>query len=159
MTTTETSLARIFAICDHVAESGETIRTEDEGREATRAFLGQNDKPMHAATQSPNSPSNAPGVACGDLVRRFRHSTYLDFTAPQECPRCQEKLEVKDHRAPWFSPQYTASKEWRYEVTCKACGWCDCNGYANRREVLAAIDYAEQIANLRGWFATEAVAA
>ena len=39
---TETSLARIFAICDHVAESGETIRTEDEGREAARAFLGQN---------------------------------------------------------------------------------------------------------------------
>ena len=44
MTTTEQSLARIFAICDHVAESGETLRTEDEGREAARAFLGQNAK-------------------------------------------------------------------------------------------------------------------
>lgn len=42
MTTTETSLARIFAICDHVAESGETIRTEDEGREAARVWMGQN---------------------------------------------------------------------------------------------------------------------
>jgi len=31
MTTTEQSLARIFSICDHVAESGEPIRTEDEG--------------------------------------------------------------------------------------------------------------------------------
>ena len=81
---------------------------------------------------------DAPGVACGDLVRRFRHSTYLDFTAPQECPCCRGKLEVKDHRAPWFSPPYTASKEWRYEVTCETCGWCDCNGYANRCEVLAA---------------------
>ena len=93
---------------------------------------------MHADPISPPSPSNAPGVACCDLVRRFRHSTYLDFTAPQECPRCRGKLEVKDHRAPWFSPPYTASKEWRYEVTCETGGWCDCNGYANRREVLAA---------------------
>lgn len=93
---------------------------------------------MHAATQSPTSPSNAPGVACGDLVRRFHHSTYLDFTDQQECPLCRGKLEVKDHRAPWFSPPYTASKEWRYEVTCETCGWCDSNGYANRREVLSA---------------------
>jgi len=31
MTSTETALAAIFAICDHVAESGEPIRTEDEG--------------------------------------------------------------------------------------------------------------------------------
>lgn len=40
MTTTETSLARIFAICDHVAESGETIRTQDEGKEAARVWMG-----------------------------------------------------------------------------------------------------------------------
>jgi len=74
----------------------------------------------------------------GDLVRRFHHSTHLDFTAPQECPSCRGKLEVKDHRAPWFSPPYTASKEYRYEVACSTCEWCDCNGYANRCEVLAA---------------------
>lgn len=42
MTTTEQTLARIFAICDHVADSGDPTRTEDEGREAARAFLGQN---------------------------------------------------------------------------------------------------------------------
>lgn len=40
MSKTEQSLARIFAICDHVAESGETIRTEDEFREAARVWLG-----------------------------------------------------------------------------------------------------------------------
>lgn len=39
---TEQSLARIFAICNHVAESGETIRTEDEGKEAARVWMGQN---------------------------------------------------------------------------------------------------------------------
>lgn len=72
------------------------------------------------------------------LLRRFRHSTYLDFAAPQACALCGGRLEVKDHRAPWFSPPYTASPEWRYEVTCETCYWCDCNGYANRREVLAA---------------------
>jgi len=44
MTTTEQSLAAIFAICDHVAESGEPIRTEDEGVEAARVWMGQNDK-------------------------------------------------------------------------------------------------------------------
>ena len=41
---TEQSLARIFAICDHVAESGETLRTEDEGVEAARVWMGQNAK-------------------------------------------------------------------------------------------------------------------
>lgn len=34
------ALARIFAICDGVADSGQTIRTEKEGRDAARAFLG-----------------------------------------------------------------------------------------------------------------------
>jgi hypothetical protein len=37
---TETALARIFAICDEVAETGETVRTEDEGRDDARAWLG-----------------------------------------------------------------------------------------------------------------------
>ena len=37
---TEQSLARIFAICDQVAETGETIRAEDEGIEDARLFLG-----------------------------------------------------------------------------------------------------------------------
>jgi len=40
MSTTEPSLAAIFAICDHVAESGEAIRTEEEAREAARVWLG-----------------------------------------------------------------------------------------------------------------------
>jgi hypothetical protein len=40
MNKTETDLARIFAICDEVAETGETIRTEDEGRDDARAWLG-----------------------------------------------------------------------------------------------------------------------
>lgn len=40
MTKTEQSLARIFAICDKAAESGQTIRNEKEGRDAARAFLG-----------------------------------------------------------------------------------------------------------------------
>ena len=57
MTTTETSLARIFAICDHVAESGETLRTEDEGREAARAFLGQN-VTAHSQKGRERSPNN-----------------------------------------------------------------------------------------------------
>jgi hypothetical protein len=40
MNKTETILARIFAICDHVAETGETIRTEDQGRDDARAWFG-----------------------------------------------------------------------------------------------------------------------
>lgn len=39
MTTTETSLARIFAICDHVAESGKPIRTESEAKEYSRFWM------------------------------------------------------------------------------------------------------------------------
>lgn len=37
---TEQALARIFALCDKAAESGQTIRTEKEGRDAAKAFLG-----------------------------------------------------------------------------------------------------------------------
>ena len=40
MNKTEQSLARIFAICDGVANSGQTIRTEKEGGDAARSFLG-----------------------------------------------------------------------------------------------------------------------
>lgn len=40
MNKTEQSLARIFAICDGVANSGQTIRTEKEGKDAAKAFLG-----------------------------------------------------------------------------------------------------------------------
>lgn len=40
MTQTEQSLDRIFAICDLVAETGKAIRTEDEGREIERSWLG-----------------------------------------------------------------------------------------------------------------------
>jgi len=49
---TEQSLARIFAICDHVADSGDPISTEDEGREAARAFLGQNAQAQATPTRS-----------------------------------------------------------------------------------------------------------
>jgi len=80
--------------------------------------------------------NTAMAVPLQRLVRRFANSTYLDFEQPKACD-CGGQLEVKDHRAPWFSPPYTASAEWRYEVMCEACGWCDCNGYANRREVLS----------------------
>ena len=38
---TEQSLARIFAICDEIAETGEMIRTEKEAEEAARVFLGE----------------------------------------------------------------------------------------------------------------------
>lgn len=40
MNKTEQSLARIFAICDGVAESGQTIRAEKEGEEAAKEFFG-----------------------------------------------------------------------------------------------------------------------
>jgi len=40
ITKTEQSLARIFALCDKAADSGQTIRTEKEGRDAARSFLG-----------------------------------------------------------------------------------------------------------------------
>jgi len=47
MNQTETTLARIFDICDRVAETGETIRTEHEGRDDARAWLGfENDKAL-----------------------------------------------------------------------------------------------------------------
>jgi hypothetical protein len=40
MTKTEQAMTRIFAICDHVAATGEAIRTEKEGRDCARAWLG-----------------------------------------------------------------------------------------------------------------------
>jgi hypothetical protein len=51
MNKTETALARIFDICDEVAETGEAIRTEDEGRDDARAWLGfENDPAMPTAS-------------------------------------------------------------------------------------------------------------
>ena len=44
MNQTETSLARIFAICDQVAETGEPVRTEGEAKEAGRVWLGETNK-------------------------------------------------------------------------------------------------------------------
>lgn len=70
------------------------------------------------------------------LVRRSRHSTFLDFTPVAPRCRCGGELEVKDHRAPWYDA--TASAEWRYEVRCEVCSYCDCNGHSSRAAVLAA---------------------
>lgn len=36
----ESAIARIFEICDYVAMTGETIRTEKEAQEAARVWLG-----------------------------------------------------------------------------------------------------------------------
>jgi len=55
-TMTETSLARIFAICDHVAESGEMIRTESEAKESAESFLGL----IPVVTQYPCGPPVEP---------------------------------------------------------------------------------------------------
>lgn len=70
------------------------------------------------------------------LVRRFHHSRRLDFERPLRCHCGKDNLTVIDHRAPWYEP--TASKEWRYEVTCDTCLQCDAAGYANRSDVLKA---------------------
>lgn len=56
MTKTETSLAQIFAICDHVAETGETIRTDDEAKESAESFLGL----IPVVTQYPCGPPIEP---------------------------------------------------------------------------------------------------
>ncbi len=40
MNQTETALARIFAICDEVAETGKPLLTESEGRNDARSWLG-----------------------------------------------------------------------------------------------------------------------
>jgi len=61
MTTIEPSLAAIFAICDHVADSGDPIRTEDEGREAARAFLGQSAIALAPPTLDSDLPKDVPG--------------------------------------------------------------------------------------------------
>jgi len=56
MTTTEQSLAAIFAICDHVAESGEPIRTEDEARETARlGIVGQRNRQRRRNAERPNA--------------------------------------------------------------------------------------------------------
>ncbi len=40
MNKTEQSLARIFAICDEVAETGKPLLTESEGWHSARSWLG-----------------------------------------------------------------------------------------------------------------------
>lgn len=44
-------------------------------------------------------------------------------------------------------PALTASKEWRYEVTCDTCLQCDADGYANRADVLAAYSANAEVRN------------
>ena len=58
----------------------------------------------------------------------------MDFDPPVRCHCGRDNYVVIDHRAPWNNP--TASKEWRYEVTCDTCYDCDANGYANRKQVM-----------------------
>lgn len=48
MNKTEQALARIFAICDGVAESGQTIRTEKEGEEAAKEFFWHSQPAQYA---------------------------------------------------------------------------------------------------------------
>lgn len=38
---TQQTLSRIFAICDQVAATNQPIRTESQGKEAARVFLGE----------------------------------------------------------------------------------------------------------------------
>ena len=52
---TELSLAAIFALCDTVAMTGETIRTEDEAREFSRLWLGLNAKNQAREPSVPNA--------------------------------------------------------------------------------------------------------
>lgn len=80
--------------------------------------------------------ATAPAVDQQRLVRRFRPSRRLDFERLVRCHCGQDNLTVIDHRAPWYEP--TARKEWRYEVTCDTCLQCDCAGYVNRADLLAA---------------------
>ena len=71
------------------------------------------------------------------LVRRHRLSCRLHFDPPILCPCLMANLFVIDYRHPRFPPK--ASREFRYEVTCDACLCSDPNGYATRKQVLAAI--------------------
>ena len=64
------------------------------------------------------------------------------------CHCGQDNLTVIDHCALWYEP--TASKEWRYEVTCDTCLQCDANGYATRAEVLAAYSANAECTNPEG---------
>jgi hypothetical protein len=72
------------------------------------------------------------------LVRRQKPSRRLDFEPPIRCHCGADNLTIIDHRAPWCC--LTASPFWRYEVTCDTCLQCDCGGYQNRREILAAYE-------------------
>ena len=82
------------------------------------------------------SNSAALSVPHHRLVRRFRHSRRIDFDPPILCHCGKDNLTIIDHRVPWYEP--TASRDWRYQVTCDTCLQCDCNGYQTRQDVLAA---------------------
>lgn len=69
------------------------------------------------------------------LTRRFKRGPVLDFTVPVRCNCKGGDLVVIDHWTGGCPP--TASREWRYEVTCDACLWCDANGYSTKSEVIA----------------------
>ena len=68
------------------------------------------------------------------LIRDVHPTMYFD--PPVRCPWCgKADLRVIDHRHPRYDK--TASRDWRYEVTCDACLDCDANGYRTVKELLA----------------------
>lgn len=58
----------------------------------------------------------------------------MDFVPAIRCHCGKADLVIIDHCAPWY--EFTASLDWRYEVTCDECLDCDANGYANKREII-----------------------
>ncbi len=70
MSKTEQSLARIFAICDHVAESGEPVRTADESKLAAESFLGL----LPVVTQYPCGPPVQPLTVHPEFMNDLRQA-------------------------------------------------------------------------------------
>lgn len=81
------------------------------------------------------------------LTRRGRLCRRLDVAPPCPCPRCGRPVVVVDHRTPLLHA--TASRQWRYEVTCDACGYSDADGYPTRRAVVDACNASRQEASKR----------
>lgn len=101
---------------------------------------------MSARRKSLVSEKASTGANCVHrLVRRCGPASRLDFEPAVAPCECGGKLAVKDHRIPGFEP--TASLEWRYEVVCESCSWCDCNGYQTRREVLDVYTPNEKVSD------------
>ena len=79
MTKTETSLARIFAICDQVAESGEHVRTEEEAKAAAESFLGL----LPVVTKYPCGPPVEPLTVHPEFLNDKAHGAAGGGNQPQ----------------------------------------------------------------------------